>query len=299
MTLIDVRKASVTQHVEVELLLSLRDPRHVLRCEYYIFHVSFAVHSPHRSSSLLLSEQSVAENRRQRPHFRNNRSLQILRNISPKKSSSALSTMTSQRISHIMHLAFLVSLFHQVDAFVPLQSSSPRPLSLFLASHGGAATAAAADAQLTASFIDTELRGAAMRLHTREQAPKEGQAAAPARPAQPYVTTHADYLRFLVDSQHVYQALEDIVNARDDLAVFRKTGLERTVPLEQDIAFVMAEYKLSKPAVGKAGREYAELLRGIESVPEFVCHFYNFYFAHTAGGRMIGKFVILSAGMWC
>ena len=21
----------------------------------------------------------------------------------------------------------------------------------------------------------------------------------------------------------------------------------------------------------------------------FVCHFYNFYFAHTAGGRMIGK----------
>lgn len=25
------------------------------------------------------------------------------------------------------------------------------------------------------------------------------------------------------------------------------------------------------------------------SLPAFVCHFYNHYFAHTAGGRMIGK----------
>ena len=131
------------------------------------------------------------------------------------------------------------------------------------------------------SFIDTELRGAAMRLHTREQAPKEGQAPSKEPPKEPYVTTHADYLRFLVDSQHVYQAFEDIVNESEELAVFRNTGLERTEPLEKDIEFMKAEYNLEQPAVGKAGKEYAELLRKIESVPEFVCHFYNFYFAHT------------------
>lgn len=152
----------------------------------------------------------------------------------------------------------------------------------------------------TESFIDTELRGAAMRLHTRSQAPKEGQAAEEddddeQRPN--YVTTHADYLRFLVDSQHVYQALEDIVNSDDRLAVFRSTGLERTAALTTDIAYMMEEYHLERPAVGKAGLDYAKHLRQITSVPEFVCHFYNFYFAHTAGGRMIGTcvFVCLAA----
>lgn len=135
----------------------------------------------------------------------------------------------------------------------------------------------------TVSFIDTELRGAAMRLHTREQAPKEGQAPSQAKPSgPPYVTTHADYLRFLVDSRHVYQALEDVVKTRDELAVFRQTGLERTQALEQDIAYMTSEYNLKLPAVGKAGREYAKLLRNMESVPRFVCHYYNFYFAHTA-----------------
>lgn len=141
-----------------------------------------------------------------------------------------------------------------------------------------------------ASFIDTELRGAAMKLHTREQAPNEGQAPSAAK-TEPYVTTHEDYLRFLVDSQHVYKAFEDIVNERDELAAFRETGLERVTPLETDIEFMTKEFNLERPPVGKFGQEYAEHLRGIESTPEFVCHFYNFYFAHTAGGRMIGKVV--------
>ena len=141
------------------------------------------------------------------------------------------------------------------------------------------------------SFIDTELRGAAMKLHTREQAPKEGEAPSEKPAAKPHVTTHADYLRFLVDSQHVYQAFEDIVNARDELKVFRNTGLERTAPLETDIDFMVKEYNLERPAVGSFGQDYAAFLRQVESIPEFVCHYYNFYFAHTAGGRMIGKFL--------
>lgn len=140
----------------------------------------------------------------------------------------------------------------------------------------------------TESFIQTELRGAAMKLHTREQSPKEGQVEV-TPPKEPYVTTRADYLAFLVDSQHVYKAMEDIVNERDELAVFRNTGLERVTPLEKDIAFMMAEYGLERPAVGKPGTGYAAELRQIRSIPEFICHYYNHHFAHTAGGRMIGK----------
>lgn len=27
----------------------------------------------------------------------------------------------------------------------------------------------------------------------------------------------------------------------------------------------------------------------VDDPPAFVCHYYNYYFAHTAGGRMIGS----------
>lgn len=141
-------------------------------------------------------------------------------------------------------------------------------------------------------FIDTELRGAAMKLHTRKQAPKEGQAEEQ-KAAAPHVTTVDDYLKFLVDSQHVYQALEDVVKDTPELACFRNTGLERTEPLEKDILFLTQEYELTRPGVGQKGLDYAEQIRGMGSdktkIPEFMCHYYNFYFAHTAGGRMIGK----------
>jgi len=43
-------------------------------------------------------------------------------------------------------------------------------------------------------FIENELRGAAMKLHTKMQAPNEGEAAAPTPPPEPHVTTLQDYL---------------------------------------------------------------------------------------------------------
>jgi hypothetical protein len=143
----------------------------------------------------------------------------------------------------------------------------------------------------TGGFIDTELRGMAMKLHTRQQAPKEGQAEEK-KQREPYTPTHADYLAFLVDSQHIYKAMEDVVNERDELTVFRNTGLERVAPLETDIGFMVNEYNLERPEVGKPGLEYAAEMRrfGKEgAIPEFLCNYYNHYFAHTAGGRMIGK----------
>lgn len=126
-----------------------------------------------------------------------------------------------------------------------------------------------------------------MKLHTREQAPKEGKVQAPE--SKPYTPTREDYLQFLVDSQHVYQAFEDIVNEEPKLEVFRNTGLERTKALETDIEFMCKEFGLTRPPVGEHGTKYAQTLREMKSVPELVCHYYNHYFAHTAGGLMIGK----------
>jgi len=143
----------------------------------------------------------------------------------------------------------------------------------------------------TASFIDTELRAAAMKLHTRSQAPKEGQAAEK-KQREPYKTTLDDYMAFLVDSREVYQAIEEVVADRDELAVFRNSPLDRVASLDVDIDFMASEYGLERPAVGKAGTDYATVIRDLGaagSIPEFLCHYYNFYFAHTAGGRMIGK----------
>jgi len=146
-----------------------------------------------------------------------------------------------------------------------------------------------------------ELRDVAMKLHTKEQAPREGQVAAPAKPAVPFVPTQADYLHFLVDSYEVYKALEDIVNREDltdELGRFRSSGLERTCALEKDIEWMCNKYNLPKPEAGVAGVRYSDELRNMisvkddgtkEGIPEFICHYYNFYFAHLAGGRMIGK----------
>jgi len=39
------------------------------------------------------------------------------------------------------------------------------------------------------------------------------------------------------------------------------------------------------------GMTYARMVADLAATdpPTFICHYYNFYFAHTAGGRMIGK----------
>lgn len=198
------------------------------------------------------------------------------------------------------------------SAFVPSQSTSySRHLNAstrtifskhsVLSAEGNAAGSAAIadkDTDNTASApefppILQELRDVAMRLHTREQAPREGQAEAPKKPAEPYVPTQADYLQFLVDSYVVYVALEEIVNEVELLAPFRNSGLERTQALEKDIKYMCERFDLQRPDAGKAGSVYAaqlkHMIKSSDDVPEFMCHYYNFYFAHLAGGRMIGK----------
>eukprot|EP00563_Minutocellus_polymorphus_P005536 CAMPEP_0181031454 /NCGR_PEP_ID=MMETSP1070-20121207/6240_1 /TAXON_ID=265543 /ORGANISM="Minutocellus polymorphus, Strain NH13" /LENGTH=289 /DNA_ID=CAMNT_0023108831 /DNA_START=50 /DNA_END=919 /DNA_ORIENTATION=+ len=199
-------------------------------------------------------------------------------------------------------VAAAVSLTSGALAFVPATnqhkvalSTSTTPRTTFLAGHpphgGGDAAVTEVEAEAPVGFIDGELRGAAMRLHTRSQAPREGQAPEPSRPKK-HVTTLDDYLHFLVDSQAVYQAFEDVANDLEVMGPYRNTGLERVKALDEDIAFICSEYGVARPEIGEYGNTYAKEIRKLAKdgkVPELMCHYYNHYFAHTAGGIMIGK----------
>eukprot|EP00891_Asterochloris_glomerata_P001087 jgi/Astpho2/1087/e_gw1.00019.8.1_t len=144
-----------------------------------------------------------------------------------------------------------------------------------------------------AGFVE-EMRFVAMKLHTKDQAPKEGGKEAAKQPFQQWKPTKEGFLRFLVESKVVYDTIERVIQEapRPEFKRFQDSGLERAGPLEQDIQHLSQEYNLQvpQPAEDGPGRAYARLLSDLaRDKPEvFICHFYNTYFAHTAGGRMIG-----------
>jgi heme oxygenase len=133
-----------------------------------------------------------------------------------------------------------------------------------------------------------------MKLHTREQAPKEGRVEAPKR-NKPWAPTLKGYLQFLAESKVVYETFEDVLKdeRHPEYVKFQNTGLERSQALSDDIAWYTQQFDLPQPVITDSGpgMQYAKHLREIaaDDPQDFVCHFYNYYFAHTAGGRMIGK----------
>ncbi|XP_050215128.1 heme oxygenase 1, chloroplastic [Mercurialis annua] len=142
-------------------------------------------------------------------------------------------------------------------------------------------------------FVE-EMRFVAMKLHTREQAREgEKEVEKPEETAVPKWQPSVDgYLRFLVDSKLVYDTLETIVHqaAFPFYAEFKNTGLERSEALAKDLEWFKEQgYAIPEPS--SPGVNYSQLLKELaeKNPPAFICHFYNIYFAHTAGGRMIGK----------
>ncbi|GAB4832865.1 Heme oxygenase 1 [Ancistrocladus abbreviatus] len=142
-------------------------------------------------------------------------------------------------------------------------------------------------------FVE-EMRFVAMKLHTKEQA-KEGEKVAEGpeekSPAK-WETTVDGYLKFLVDSKLVFDTLERIVEkaAVPYYAEFRNTGLERSEKLAKDFEWFKEQgYAIPEPSA--PGLTYASHLEDLsEKDPQaFICHFYNVYFAHSAGGRIIGR----------
>lgn len=153
------------------------------------------------------------------------------------------------------------------------------------------AAATGTDANVKATFTQ-EMRAKAMSLHTFSQAPKQGQQrdSSANTVVDQWLTTKEDFLQFLVDNKVVYQAFEKAVEM-PHLSRFQNTGLERVKPLEQDIAWFESEFGLKAPMHTKDATDYADFLLDLAKNKQevWVCHFYNYYFAHTAGGRMIFK----------
>ncbi|XP_039142607.1 heme oxygenase 1, chloroplastic-like [Dioscorea cayenensis subsp. rotundata] len=144
--------------------------------------------------------------------------------------------------------------------------------------------------QKAKGFVD-EMRAVAMKLHTRDQA-KEGQKEPQGQPVAKWEPTIEGYLKFLVDSKLVYDTLDSILHKAPYqwYAEFWNTGLERSESLAKDLEWFKEQGHII-PAPSSPGLSYAQYLEELsENDPQaFICHFYNIYFAHTAGGRMIGK----------
>ncbi|KAG6473421.1 hypothetical protein ZIOFF_067337 [Zingiber officinale] len=143
------------------------------------------------------------------------------------------------------------------------------------------------------SFVD-EMTTIAMKLHTKDQA-KEGEKESKSPPVAKWEPSIEGYLHFLVDSKIVYDTLEMIIQkaAYPWYAEFRSTGLERSEKLAKDLKW-FKDQGHTIPEPSSPGVSYSQYLEELsQKDPQaFICHFYNIYFAHSAGGRMIGKKVL-------
>ncbi|XP_050214609.1 probable inactive heme oxygenase 2, chloroplastic [Mercurialis annua] len=102
------------------------------------------------------------------------------------------------------------------------------------------------------------------------------------------------FLNYLVDSKLVFQTIERIVDKSEDVSYvyFRRTGLERAEGLAQDIQWFTQQHKDTViPEPTSVGLTYAKYLQELadKNPPLFLCHFYNIYFSHLAGGQVIAK----------
>ena len=124
------------------------------------------------------------------------------------------------------------------------------------------------------------------KLNENEKPPPPSPAALQWQPSR------EGYARFLAESKVVYECMEGIVAREPAFESFRGTGLERSAALAEDLAWWEATFGASPEAAPEgSGSTYAEYLEALaeRDPPAFLCHFYNQYFAHTAGGRMIGN----------
>ncbi|KAA0064366.1 putative inactive heme oxygenase 2 [Cucumis melo var. makuwa] len=71
---------------------------------------------------------------------------------------------------------------------------------------------------------------------------------------------------------------------------FRKSGLERSECLAKDLEW-FREQGIVIPEPTIPGVSYAKYLEELaeRSAPLFLCHYYNIYFSHIAGGQVIAK----------
>eukprot|EP00468_Gymnochlora_sp_CCMP2014_P010786 CAMPEP_0167749402 /NCGR_PEP_ID=MMETSP0110_2-20121227/5387_1 /TAXON_ID=629695 /ORGANISM="Gymnochlora sp., Strain CCMP2014" /LENGTH=240 /DNA_ID=CAMNT_0007634551 /DNA_START=128 /DNA_END=850 /DNA_ORIENTATION=+ len=144
------------------------------------------------------------------------------------------------------------------------------------------------------SFVQTEMRRASMKLHTRDQS-KEGEQK-PSKPIPQWEMSPTAVLKFLVDTKLIHTTLDEIAGKAPELKEIYQAsdGIRRIDGIERDIKNLMQNYpelELPEPGADALGYSQQLLTLAEESIPGFVCHYYNTHFANAAGGRMIGKFI--------
>ena len=157
--------------------------------------------------------------------------------------------------------------------------------------------AAEAEAEAEADAAATKSNGTQTKAAEEEKQEQQQQ--------RRFAPTLQGYTRFLRESKLVYDFLEQTVRDKERYAAFRESGLERGGRLALDIASLEKRLRAQTDEGGgeemkkdeeeglHAGAEYVKYLESLEreSEAKFLCHYYNVYFAHTAGGRMIGNAV--------
>ncbi|KAJ8772889.1 hypothetical protein K2173_028066 [Erythroxylum novogranatense] len=100
------------------------------------------------------------------------------------------------------------------------------------------------------------------------------------------------FVKYMVDSKLVFDTVERIIDNSDDVsyAYFRNNGLERSKSLAKDLDW-FSQKDVAIPQPSAPGVSYAEYLEELaeKSAPLFLCHFYNIYFSHVAGGQVITR----------
>ncbi|XP_028802952.1 probable inactive heme oxygenase 2, chloroplastic [Neltuma alba] len=100
------------------------------------------------------------------------------------------------------------------------------------------------------------------------------------------------FLKYLVDSKLIFTTVERIVDESGDVsyAYFRRNGLERSESLSKDLEW-FSQRGFMIPDPSSPGLSYAKYLEELaeNSAPLFLCHLYNIYFSHIAGGQVIAR----------
>ncbi|KAJ9186699.1 hypothetical protein P3X46_002244 [Hevea brasiliensis] len=105
-----------------------------------------------------------------------------------------------------------------------------------------------------------------------------------------WVPSMEGFIRYLVDSKLVFDTVERIVDKSDDVSYthFRRSGLERSGCLAKDLEW-FRQQDIAIPEPTTPAVSYAKYLEDLaeKNAPLFLCHFYNIYFSHIAGGQVI------------
>ncbi|KAL8487866.1 hypothetical protein ACS0TY_024246 [Phlomoides rotata] len=135
--------------------------------------------------------------------------------------------------------------------------------------------------------ITEEMRFVAMKLrNSKSGAADKGEIEETWQPSM------EGFLKYLVDSKLVFSTIERIVDESTDVSYvyFRKTGLERSNCISRDLEWLSGQGNVI-PQPSNPGIMYVRYLEELaeNSPPLFLCHFYNIYFSHIAGGQVIAR----------